>query len=479
MFSRLGLIVTRVFRAVMPDPFTIAVLLTLLTAVLALTVGDFLPHAADPPRAPASVGERALRLLDAWRGEGGVWAFLAFAMQMALVLATGHALAAARPVQRVIARLADLPRGTASASAMVAAAACLTAVVNWGLGLIVGALLARETGRSLVRRRIPARYPLVVAAGYTGLMVWHGGLSGSAPLSMTTLEGARKVLRPELLERLYADGIPLSQTTFSAMNVVITGGLLVLVPAVMALLAPREEADSRTTSPLPFQASPRPGTGTPDEPTTFSDRLDRSPVLAWLLALACVLAASRSASVVGLMRLGLNEVNLYMLALGLALHGSIRAYAQAFEDAARGCAGILLQFPLYGGIMGMMAVSGLVRQFAEGVADIATPVTLPALTFLSAAGLNLFIPSGGGQWGVQGPVALETAMSMGVDPGRIVMAVAYGDQLTNMLQPFWALPLLAITGVRARDIVGYTTVVMLAGGAWIALGLTVFALFQP
>jgi len=159
--------------------------------------------------------------------------------------------------------------------------------------------------------------------------------------------------------------------------------------------------------------------------------------------------------------------------VGLLLHGSIRSYAAAVEGAMRGCAGILLQFPLYGGIMAMLAASGLVGLIAGTMGTIATPQTLPFYTFVSAGITNLFVPSGGGQWAVQGPIALETAFRMGVEPGRIVMAVAYGDQLTNMLQPFWALPLLAITGVRARDIVGYTALVMVVAGAWIALGLAI------
>jgi short-chain fatty acids transporter len=476
MLNRLGLLISRIFRRVMPDPFIIAILLTLLTAGLGLAAGDFQGKAHG-------LGDRAAALMEAWRGERGIWAFLAFSMQMCLILVTGHALACTRHVGMLIRAVARLPRSTGSAAATVGLLACTAGVINWGLGLIVGALLAREVGRSMAARGIRAHYPLIVAAGYTGLMVWHGGLSGSAPLSMTTVEGASKVLRPEFIAHLGGRGIPLTQTLLTPFNLAITGGLLLLTPGVLALLSPRREQDM-----VPFEAGPRASAGgglpapvptitatdAPAEPRSIPDRMERSPLLAWTLGLALLGGVLVHAWMRGITTIGINEVNMTMLGLGLAMHGSVRSYAAAAEDAMRGCAGILLQFPLYGGIMGMLVASGLVAMFARWIGDHATPASLPVATFGSAAVLNLFVPSGGGQWGIQGPIALESALKLGVPPGRIVMAVAYGDQLTNMLQPFWALPLLAITGVRARDIVGYTAVVMLVAGVWIGAGVVLF-----
>lgn len=468
MLSRLGLAISRVFRGVVPDPFVIAIVLTGVTLVLALAFGRW------PGDAAPGLGGRLTALLDAWRGDSGLWYFLAFSMQMCLILVTGHALAATRPVGAVLRALAGVPRTTAQAAAMVGMVACLAAVVNWGLGLIVGAILARDVGRSMSQRGIPAHYPLIVAAGYTGLMVWHGGLSGSAPLSMTTPAGAAKVLRPEYVERI-GGGVPLQETTLSPMNLVITGGLLLLTPLVLWLLAPRREGDlAPIVACVPADEEKTEAPAAPaGEAPTVPDLLERSHVLAWVVAGALAVAAGRQVWVRGVGATGLNEVNMAMLAAGLLLHGSVRSYGAAVEGAMRGCAGILLQFPLYGGIMAMMTASGLVGQLAGGISQSATPGTLPLLTFLAASVINLFVPSGGGQWAVQGPIALESALQLGVPPGRVIMAVAYGDQLTNMLQPFWALPLLAITGVRARDIVGYTALVMVAAGVWIGLGLLV------
>ena len=204
------------------------------------------------------------------------------------------------------------------------------------------------------------------------------------------------------------------------------------------------------------------------------DRLDRSPLVVWIIALPLLLAFARYVQVSGPGRIGLNEINAAMLALGLVFHGSPRAYMDAGTEGARGCAGLIIQFPLYAGIMAMMVVSGLVGRLSDGLVSVGNETTIPLLSFVAAGVVNLFVPSGGGQWGIQGPIALQAGLDAGIAPGKMIMAVAYGDQLTNMLQPFWALPLLAITGCKARDIVGYTAVVMRFAGVWMGLGLLVF-----
>ena len=479
MISKLGLRICDVFRRTAPDPFVLAVLLTILTALLALAFGF-------PGESGAGFGGRVGRLVDSWGGierlaSGaakesstlGLWTLLGFAMQMCLVLVTGHALASSRPVRRLIDSLAAVPRTCAQAAALVAFGACSAAVLNWGLGLIVGALLAREVGRSMTRRGVPVHYPLLCAAGYTGLMVWHGGLSGSAPLSMTTRAGIEKV-SPQLAAQLGDKVMPLTETLFSPGNLVITLGLVALVPAVCVLLSPRTAAEM-TPPPALESTKERPSVAADESSAAgrVPERLETSPVVVWVLAAAVLAVLWRYSSGAGVASFGLNHINGAMLALGLVMHGSARAYVAAVDDAARGCGGIIIQFPLYAGIMAMMQASGLVRVLADVFVDWSTPTTLPLFTFLSGAIINLFVPSGGGQWAVQGPIAIQSGMESGVPLGKMVMSVAYGDQLTNMLQPFWALPLLAITGVKAREIVGYTALIMLAGAAWIGLWLVV------
>lgn len=460
MLARLGQRIAALFRATAPDPFVIAVLLTALTFILVLVLTDQTPRS----------------IVQSWSADSGVWAFLGFSMQMCLILVTGHALAASPPVAAGLRKLANHPKSGAQASFLIAFVAAALGVLNWGLGLIGGAILARDVGRALEKRGVPAHYPLLAASGYVGLLVWHGGFSGTAPLKVTTDRELRDVLgaTADLV-----DPMPLTETILSPMNFVVTGGLLLIAPLVMALLSPKRADHLEPAS--RFIAI--------DEPDSMIEKRERAPLIPHLLentpivslvlvALIAVWAwmyyfpADLSDS--GIKSLTPNTVNLTMLMLGLILHGTPRRYIAAVDEGVRGCAGIILQFPLYAGIMGMMHSSGLTAQLAQSLAAGATETTLPILTFLSAGVVNLFIPSGGGQWGVQGPIAIQAALDAGVAPAKMVMAVAYGDQLTNMLQPFWALPLLAVTGVKARDIVGYTAVLMVIAGIWIVGCLLVF-----
>ncbi len=273
--------------------------------------------------------------------------------------------------------------------------------------------------------------------------------------------------------------IPLTETIFSPMNLFVTGGVLVIVPLLMALLTPSQRdavtADRFIDTREDDRSAPTPGPAEPRLPRFLNDTPWVSLLLVLLIAVWAVgYYFPRDLSQSGIKSLTPNTVNLTMLMLGLLLHRTPARYARAIENAARGCAGIILQFPLYAGIMATMKSSGLTALLAARIAASTSEITLPIMTFVSAALVNLFVPSGGGQWAVQGPIAMGAALEAGVEPAKMVMAVAYGDELTNMLQPFWALPLLSITGVKARDIVGYTALAMVVSGAWMVGGLLLF-----
>ena len=169
-----------------------------------------------------------------------------------------------------------------------------------------------------------------------------------------------------------------------------------------------------------------------------------------------------------------NYINLVLLATGIVLHGSIYKYLRGIDDAIGGASGILIQFPLYFGIMGIMKYSGMVGIFSDFFVQISNEVTFPIFTFISAGIVNVFVPSGGGQWGVQGPIIIEAASQLNVPYWKAVMSLAYGDQITNMLQPFWALPLLGITGLKAKEILPYTLLLLLIGSVIFISGLLIF-----
>ena len=217
MIARIGLFISSTIGRFVPDPFVLALGLTVLTAILALTLG--FRDQTESELSPVTM------LFDAWWDDTGIWKFLLFGMQMCLILVTGFALATSRPVKKAIKLFADIPNDSGSAAAMISVIAMLVGLINWGLGLIVGALLAYYCGRSLTRRSIPAHYPLICAAGYTGMLVWHGGLSGSAPLTMTTTKGLSSVLPQEVIEEMAIKSVPLGETIFSGLNIMVTIGL--------------------------------------------------------------------------------------------------------------------------------------------------------------------------------------------------------------------------------------------------------------
>lgn len=443
MITRLGAFCNRVAEQIVPDPFIFALLLTLLTLLLGIVL------------TPSTPGQ----MVSFWMN--GFWELLAFGMQMVLILVTGGVLAQSPPVRKVINTLADWPRSTAAAVMLVSFAAMTCALINWGLGLIVGALLARETAKSLQARGIPHHYPLIGAAGYTGLMIWHGGLSGSAPLTVAT--------SGHFLQSITGI-IPVTQTTFGTLNIVVTLAVLLATPFFLRGMVPKERRSWVGIIARDNDADEE----TPIEPKrTLARILDESRSLTIIFCLLALGFLVYHFVQKGLSGLDLNSINASFLFLGFLFYLRPIRYVQAVGKAVQGASGIILQFPFYAGIMGMMRDSGLVEVFSNALVGISTSQTFTPLAFLSAGLVNLFVPSGGGQWAVQGPILISAASHLAVSHSDTVMALAYGDEWTNMLQPFWALPLLGITGLQARQIIGYSTAVMLLVGPIIFLGLLV------
>lgn len=451
MLRRLGDGFSRVARRVVPDPFVLAVLLTLLVVALGVW------------RAGASgQAEPFAAVLGGWIDGFTSAPLLAFALQMCLVLVTGHAVATSPYVQHGVKFLATRAWSPRSASAFVAAVSCGAAVLHWGLGAIVGAFLAREMGRHARAEGRPIHYPALGAAGYAGLAVWHGGISGSAPL---------KVAEEGHFVAELVGVIPVSETLFSPLNVLVTGALCVLLPALFYWMTPTDGDAMEPAPDLPppraIEAEEERGAG---RVVTF---LQDGALVASAVAIAG-LAAAMLAYDAGAIGFDLNLVNLVFLFAGVMLHGSLRRYAAAIGDGAKGVGGIVLQFPFYFGILGVMKAAGMIAWISDLLVSVATPGSFPAVAFLSAGVVNFFVPSGGGQWAVQGEILMSAANELGVDPATVVMAFSYGDAWTNMLQPFWALPLLGIMQLRAKDIVGYTAVVCVVMGVVVPLLLMAF-----
>lgn len=440
----------RLVQRWLPEPFVFAILLTFVAGVIALPVCHQTP----------------IEVVEHWGG--GVWNLLAFAMQMALVLVCGSALAAAPAVKRGIGALAGVPKTPAGAIALVTVVSALACWLNWGFGLIVGVIFAKEIARQMQG----VDYRLLIASAYSGFVVWHAGLSGSIPLTMATPGDA---LTRATNGALCAP-VPVSETILDPHNVVMVVLVIVGITVANTLMHPKRDAVVVDPS-LLNESDDVPVR--PDMPTP-AQRMEHSRVLAWMIALMFAMylvvhLGFRGGS------LDLNTVILIFLTLGLMLHGTPLAYVRAFGKAASGASGIILQFPFYAGIMGIITGVGasgicLGTVISDACIDVSTPVTYPLLTFLCAAILNLFVPSGGGHWAIQAPIMFTAGADLGVDPGLTGTAIAWGDAWTNLIQPFWALPALAIARLSAKDIMGYCLIDLLVTGLIIGGGLIVWAL---
>lgn len=449
-----------IFKRFLPSPFAIAVILTLVTIALAYFFTD-----------KPDEGSHFLSILSYW--ESGVWSngLLVFAYQMMLILVLGHILVLSKPMNGLINRLTSFVSNTSNAVLLVSVSTMLVSFFNWGLGLIFGAIMARKVAEAAQLRGFKINYPLVGASGYVGLMIWHGGISGSAPLKISESGHLVSIMEEAGITGL-ADKLPdliaFDQTIFSSFNLILFGILLIIIPLFLYYMG-RKVPPTQTN--LPIYKGPASGDGVIEG----AERIDRSRVLGIGFGVV-VLGAFfyQYWNSLGALAITPNLLNFFMLGLALILHGSFASFLSALEEAIKGASGILIQFPLYFGIMGIMGGSGMVVQISDFFVSIANTTTLPLFTFFSAGLVNIFVPSGGGQWAVQGPIVIESALKLGVPLPKAIMALAYGDQITNMLQPFWALPLLGITKLKAKEILPYTLLLMVIGCVVFLLGLLIF-----
>ncbi|WFE74930.1 short-chain fatty acid transporter [Roseinatronobacter sp. S2] len=419
----------------LPDPFIFVLILTIVTASSAMLFQGTAP----------------IQVIQMW-GDG-FWGLLTFSMQMLLVLVTGFILASSPPVKKFLAFLAGLATSPGSAIILVTVVSLIASWINWGFGLVVGALFARE-----LARQIQVDYRLLIAAAYSGFVIWHGGLAGSIPLTIAT---------PGHFTEDQIGIIETGMTIFASFNLTIVGVLFVIIPLTNWLMVPRaEESVYVTPEQLGEEVAEK---FVPQRP---AEHLENSRILMWLVGIPGLIFLAHYFFIRG-SGLNLNIVNYLFLMLGIVLHGTARNLMIALNEAVKGGAGIVIQFPFYAGIMAIMTQSGLAQSMSEWFVSISTATTLPFWTFISAGIVNLFVPSGGGQWAVQAPVMLPAAEALGADVARVAMAVAWGDAWTNLLQPFWALPMLAIAGLKAKDIMGFCLIHLVITGAIISTLLVV------
>lgn len=435
----------------MPSPFLFAIILTYVAAVAA-----FLSEGSSP-----------VEVALAWYG--GFWNLLQFAMQMVIILVTGFVVAYHPRVRAGILRLVRIPKNGKQAVVLMGVGSMLTGWVSWGLGLIFGAILAREMGKLARREGMAVHYPLLAVAGYMGMsLTWGWGMSSSAGLLQATDDNV--FMRAGIVDRV----IPATEWVFHPYPLILTGLALVFASVMLYLLAPPDQncrgieryvALRDEQEPAAPVADPLEGLRTP------ADRIDNSKVLGGILAVTGIVLFVRAFVTQGLGALDLNVFNFGFLMIGMVLYSSPSRYQQEFNDAVRGSAGVILQFPFYAGIIGIMTGTGLVDTMTEALLSIATEDTFAVTAWITGGVLNVFVPSAGGEWAIVGGPMMLAGAELGVPHGQTIAAYAVGDAHTNLFNPFWAIPLLAITGLRARDMFGYAITMMILLVPFVAAAL--------
>ncbi len=433
MLQRVAGALTRWCTRYIPDAYVIAAVLTALVLAIAMLTG------ATPRQAVTAWGD-------------GFWGFIPFTLQMAMVILTGFVVADAPPVKRALRRLAAWPTTPRGAVLMTALVSMGLAWINWGLSIVASALLARR----IARRKLGVDFRLLVATAYLGLgCMWHAGLSASAPLTSSDPT-------QEFVKKYLGGPVPVTATVFSPFNLLLAAGVLIAMALLAAALQPRAgvaaadlgDADAAEDADDP----------PPERPTTPAEWLERTPPLNLLIAglvfgyLALFIHAH------GARRITINHVNLTFLGLGALLHWTPASLLRSAERGGRYVWGVLLQFGLYAGVAGVLDKTGLASQLADVFVRIATPETFPVLIVLYSGLLNYLVPSGGAKWFIEVQYVAQAAAALHVPTSTAIVAYAWGDMFTDIIQPFWAIPLLAVARLGFRDIMGYCLIFFLAYG---------------
>ncbi len=432
----------------LPDPFIFAIILTIIAFLAAMPL----------------TGQGPIEMVTHWGN--GVWSLLGFSMQMVLVLVLGTAFATAPAIKNGLTSLARIPKSPTQAILIVTVVSTVCCWLNWGFGLVVGAIFAKE----IAKRRTDTDYRLLIASAYSGFVVWHAGMSGSIPLDVATVTEAMTIKTGGVV----TEAISTSETIFSLWNILICVAILILMPIVNAKMHP-EPGEVISIDPALLVDENTESDAGQGEANSPAEKMERSVILT-VIIFALAFAYSLYYFIVLKGALSLDSVNMIFLWLGIIFHKTPIRYVNAISEAAKGAAGIILQFPFYAGIMGIMtgasAVTGLslAGVISTWFVSISNNVTFPLLAFLSAGIVNFFVPSGGGQWAVQGPIIMPAGLELGVSPAVSAMGIAWGDAWTNLLQPFWALPALGIAKLSARDIMGFCIIDLLLTGIIICVG---------
>ena len=438
--GNLGDSLSRFTQRWIPDSWVVCMILTVMAILLAILGPG------------ATLHETVL----AWGG--GMWALLELAMQFTIAMIAAHACVSSRPAHRFLDWLAARPNSPVGAIVLLGAYSMVIAYFNWAASVVASALFVPF----IARRNPKADIRLMIAAAYMGMgTVWHGGLSGSAPLILAT--PGNPIMEPgtgaPIIDRL----LPVTETLFIPFNMVYLVVVFLVGLAMLWILHPRKDPWTFTEEQLDLMMPTMPQE---DEPTTPAGGMEH--FRGWIILGVVLIGYPLGHSIITRgfgASWNINSYNEVFLVGALLLQGRPSNLVRAFGNGARTASGIILQFPFYAGIFGVINSTGLGHWLGELFVAVATTETYPAIVYLYSGFVNLFVPSGGSKWLIEAPYLLPAARELNVSATTTVLAYAYGDSTSNLLQPFWAIPILTVTRMKFGDVLGYTGIIAAVLGA--------------
>ena len=437
-FNSLSKPFVKIVEKYYPDAFIFVIVLSVLTFILALV----------------NTEASSVEVLEAWGN--GLPKLFTFTAQISIIMITAHALAHTNPVETILSKVGSYPNSPIQAYALVTFISGIASLFAWSFGLIVGGIISKFVAIGCSKKKIIIHYPLLVASAYSGYVIWHMGYSSSAALFVSS-DGH------SLIDKIGI--IPVTETIFTNFNMILALITLIIITIINPLMRPTNKTEIKEIDTNVFNLSNKNNDflDINQKNRTLAQTIESNRFISLFVGFCLLFFIFYIFHKKGF-SLDLNIVSWSFLGIGLILSNSPIHYVKLVNKAAITVGPIILQYPFYAGIMGIMADTGLIDVMANKISEISSSETLGFYSFLSGGLVNMFIPSGGGQWAVQGPVMIEAANNLNVEPYVVVLGVAYGDQWTNMIQPFWTIPLLAIAGLHMRQIMGYTFVIFLVTG---------------
>lgn len=407
---------------IIPDSFVFCVILTLLAFIASLAL---------TPSGPE-------KIVLGWYN--GLWTMIAFAFQMSFMVVCCGAAAKAPLVEKFLSRAAQIPKTPSAAMVLLLVFGFVSSLINWAFSTILTPIFAMQLSRNVKG----LHFPLMIAAGYTTMVLGQTWCPSASLYALVATKG-------HFLEKSIGT-FSQDVTVYNPVNTVL---FFILVATVIFLGVFTRPPENEVIMYNPGVEEKVVAVKEEAE-VTLADKMNGSRILMLIIGAAGLFVIGDSIMKKGIMKsLDFNFVIFLFLTLNAFLYNTPKKFVDAFKDTMRSASEVMLQFPFYGGIMGMMMASGLGKVLADFLIRIASQDTIYMYSFLSAAFVNLFIPSQGGQWIVQGPILMEAGKAMNANLPLIMNAFVAGDEVTNLLQPLYVIPALALVGMKLKEVWGF------------------------